>query len=192
MIDTLTWAQPVMDALVPEVQRRLPKLQGKSFGIATIHRPSNVDDPHALQEVITFLQDVAIYCPIALPAHPRLQKALDASSLLRRSNPSPLLIIPPMDYLRFITFMRASAFILTDSGGIQEEAVLLRKRCFTLRRNTERPSTVESGSNILIDPNKEADRQIVIDYAKDPKPPHIEIPPFWDGKAGKRIIDKLS
>lgn len=87
--------------------------------------------------------------------------------------------------------LNVARFVITDSGGIQEEATFLKKRCFTLRKNTERPSTIESGSNVLIDIDKEEDRNKVLDFAKNPKDPQVTIPPLWDGKAGERIIEIL-
>jgi UDP-N-acetylglucosamine 2-epimerase (non-hydrolysing) len=100
-------------------------------------------------------------------------------------------VIEPLGYLDFIRQMMGAAFILTDSGGIQEEAVLLNKRCFTLRKNTERPITIECGSNVLIDIDKPEDRQKVLDYAEHPIPIDVKIPALWDGKAGERIADIL-
>ncbi len=193
MIDTLMRTALATVKLEDVIQGNLPRLfeyLGGKYSIATIHRPSNVDDPAILERVIFFLSEVAKNCPIILPAHPRLRKALERNGY-RDDGRGPLWIVDTMDYFKFISFMRAAVIIITDSGGIQEEATYLKKKCFTLRRNTERPATIESGSNTLIDESKESDRQLVLDYAKNPVPPTVTIPEMWDGKAGKRIVDTL-
>lgn len=191
MIDTLIRNHQKISILGKIVKDRLPKLPGNRFAIATLHRPSNVDDPTVLRRVMDFLKSVAEKCPIALPAHPRLKKALVEIDYSVENFGHPLLILPPLDYLSFIGFMEVSSFILTDSGGIQEEATFLKKRCFTLRRNTERPSTVDSGSNVLIDPEKESDKELVLEFAEHPKKINVNLPKEWDGKAGERIAEAL-
>ena len=178
MIDTLI-------RMMPAIAEHPVPLPQEAFAIATIHRPSNVDDPAVLRQVLSFLSDVGAACPILLPAHPRLRQALEGIAFPLES--ASIQIIEPMAYLAFLHAMQHAAFILTDSGGIQEEAVLLQKCCFTLRRNTERPSTIESGSNVLIDPSLPSDRAVVLSYAENPLPPIIAIPPLWDGAAGGRI-----
>lgn len=181
MIDTLVRMMPMIER--ESFSKDIPK----KFGIATIHRPSNVDDPAVLEQVMQFLQEVGTRCPIVLPVHPRLQHALK-----QRSFGNAILFVDPLPYVAFLHWMQHAAFILTDSGGIQEEAVLLGKRCFTLRRNTERPSTIESGSNVLIDPAKPEDRKKVIEFATHPTEITVKIPEKWDGRAGERIAELLS
>ncbi len=190
MIDTLVRLQPVLRQLSPLIQSKAEEFPGGKIALATLHRPSNVDNPVTLRKVMRFIEDTAKECPVMLAAHPRLQQALEAVEL-DTSNKIPLLIVPPMGYLEFLGWMQHVSFILTDSGGIQEEATFLGKRCFTLRRNTERPSTIDSGSNILINPESEYDRQIVLDFAKHPRDPQVKVPELWDGKAGERIADVL-
>lgn len=193
MIDTLQRTKPIWTKLSKEIEeKQRPKLEQKKFAMATIHRPSNVDDPATLKRVVQFLQQVSQHCPVTLAAHPRFQLAVQSIDFSDSEDDSPLLFTQPMDYFSFIALMKASACIITDSGGIQEEAVLLGKRCFTLRKNTERPSTIHSGSNVLIDSDTAADRENVFDFAKNPHDPDITIPEFWDGKAGERIVDILA
>ncbi|MDB4978589.1 MAG: UDP-N-acetylglucosamine 2-epimerase [Candidatus Peribacteria bacterium] len=188
MIDTLIRNQTCIDEVEQGVPVDLSEIASKKFAIATIHRPSNVDSPNALARVIDFLQEVAQSCPIILPAHPRLQNALGATIRSLKN----IQLVDPLAYWSFLRLMKASAFILTDSGGIQEEATFLQKKCFTLRKNTERPSTIDSGSNTLIDLEKESDRQLILDFAKSPHQPIMTIPEFWDGKAGERILSNLA
>lgn len=192
MIDTFLRMRPTIAKLETAILRKMPDLIGGKYAIATLHRPSNVDNPDALRRVMELLLEVARSCPVTVPAHPRLQRALDAIGFEQHADGPPLLILPdPLPYLEFLAFLSRSAFILTDSGGIQEEAVLLGKRCFTLRRSTERPSTIAAGSNVLIDPDKMEDRAAVLAFAKKPVDPAITVPEFWDGKTGARIVEEL-
>ncbi len=184
MIDTLIRMLPRIEA------SELPGSFEMPFGIVTLHRPSNVDDPVMLKKNLEFLSEVSERCPLVLPVHHRLRGMLDQTRL-ENTLPHTLRLIPAQPYMSFLRLVMASSFILTDSGGIQEEAVLLRKRCFTLRRNTERPVTIECGSNLLIDPSLSDDRQEVLAFAGNPHAPNIRTPEFWDGKAGERIVRLL-
>jgi UDP-N-acetylglucosamine 2-epimerase (non-hydrolysing) len=179
MIDTLVRMQPAIDrsAVPPNLPPR--------FAIATLHRPGNVDRPEDLERNLRFFGELSKRCPIVLPIHRRTQENIRRFNL--GSLPSSITVLEPLGYIEFLSLIRRSAFILTDSGGIQEEATFLRKKCFTLRLNTERPSTVESGSNTLIDLNKESDRHAVLSFASSPDVPSVIVPPLWDGKAGERI-----
>ncbi len=188
MIDTLIRMMPEIDAA------ELPISLPERFAVATLHRPSNVDNPEYLREIVGFLGKINHTLPIVFPMHPRFRQMIlkpDSEStevhLLKISYP-----IDPLGYLQFLHLLKNAEFVLTDSGGIQEEAVLLGKRCFTMRRNTERPSTILSGSNILIDPNVSADRENVLSFAKNPVTPKITIPEKWDGKTGERIAEILT
>jgi UDP-N-acetylglucosamine 2-epimerase (non-hydrolysing) len=192
MIDTLL-------RMMPAVQSRANSLEllwDLPFALATLHRPSNVDDPAALRANIAFLAEVAAAGPqVLLVCHHRLKAALESSGITpaweTAHTHEGIRMVEPFPYLQFIRAAQLSAFVLTDSGGLQEEAVLLGKRCFTLRRNTERPSTIESGSNVLVDPAVPADRERVLAFAAKPEDPAVRIPPLWDGNAGARIIDAL-
>lgn len=184
MIDTLLTMLPLVD------REGLPPGIAGRFAVATLHRPSNVDDAAALGRNLAFLQEISDLIPIVFPVHHRTKAALERFKLHSMISPRTH-IIDALGYVPFLKACKESAFILTDSGGIQEEAVLLQKKCFTMRRNTERPITILAGSNTLIDPAKEADRQQVLDYAEHPVSPTIQTPPFWDGQTGKRIVDIL-
>jgi UDP-N-acetylglucosamine 2-epimerase (non-hydrolysing) len=185
MIDTLVRMRPAI-AREPLVE----EAKNGPFAIATLHRPSNVDDPIILASVLRFLGEVGEQCPVLLPVHHRLDARLDEFDL-EGAVLSGLRLIEPLAYLPFLRAVEAAAFVLTDSGGIQEEATFLGKRCFTLRRNTERPSTVESGSNVLVDPAVDADRRAVLRYAANPVAPQVRVPPLWDGQTGERIVDRI-
>ena len=186
MIDTLIRMGPLI------AKQELPAGLPKQFGVITLHRPSNVDDAGTLRSVIEFLNEVASYTDLVLPVHHRLKNSLDKFDLRRLVSPA-IHLIDAQGYLPFLKMLRDCSFILTDSGGIQEEAVLMQKRCFTLRRNTERPATLESGSNVLINPAIPGDRAYVLGFAQSTRMslPIVAIPEFWDGKAGERILEVL-
>lgn len=181
----------VGNTMIDTLLRMLPALHQphsalfSNAAIVTLHRPSNVDTPEALQRNVQFLQQVSDCIPVVLPLHHRTAAALKKYAL---TLPKSVHVMEPMGYLEFLAACRACTFIVTDSGGIQEEAVLLRKKCFTLRKNTERPSTIESGSNTLIDLENASERALVLEYAKNPVAPHVQVPKLWDGKAGERIL----
>jgi UDP-N-acetylglucosamine 2-epimerase (non-hydrolysing) len=184
MIDTLSRMMPVVGSLpLPE------SFADERFAIVTLHRPSNVDNPVVLERLMTFLNDLSADISLILPVHPRLRQALEQSKKIVPGD--NVLLVDPLGYIEFIRLIQGAAFILTDSGGIQEEATFLGKRCFTLRRNTERPSTIDSGSNILINPDSAYDRQLVFDWAKYSPVLTVKTPPLWDGRTGKRIADIL-
>ncbi|MDD5054964.1 MAG: UDP-N-acetylglucosamine 2-epimerase (non-hydrolyzing) [Candidatus Peribacteraceae bacterium] len=185
MIDTLVRMQPAIDraAVPPHLPRR--------FAIATLHRPSNVDRPEDLERNLRFIAEVSTRCPVVLPLHRRTQQNIRRFDLSACLVPS-VTVIDPLGYIEFLALIKRASFILTDSGGMQEEATFLRKKCFTLRLNTERPSTIESGSNTLIDLTKGTDRTTVLDFAAASGDPAVIVPPLWDGKAGERILAALS
>lgn len=185
MIDTLVRMLPLV--------RTSPLPQGlpKAYAIATLHRPSNVDSPASLKKSLEFLGEVSTYCPLVFPLHRRTQAAIEAAGL-KDLIPSTITLIDPLGYIEFLALVSHAAFVLTDSGGIQEEATFLGKKCFTLRKNTERPSTVRSGSNTLIDLDDIGDQNTVLSFAKKPRDPTVLIPSLWDGKAGERIAEVLA
>ncbi len=180
MIDTLIRMLPVIERTV--VEMKLPE----QFGIVTLHRPSNVDTKEALTSALRFIAAVSTHCPLVLPLHHRTKRSIETHELFDLL-PSSVLLSKPLSYLAFLHILKRSSFIITDSGGVQEEATFLQKRCFTLRRNTERPSTIDSGSNILIDEKNTSDVDRVLAFAADPKAPTVRIPALWDGHTGERI-----
>ena len=140
MIDTLIRMMPIIQSTV------LPLILPESYGVATLHRPSNVDSPKELGLAIDFLSQVSTRIPILLPLHRRTQSAIDAYGL-RKKIPTTVRVIDPLGYVEFLALVSRASVVITDSGGLQEESTFLQKKCFTLRHNTERPSTIESGSN---------------------------------------------
>jgi len=166
----------------------------KEYVIATLHRPTNVDDPARLAGLLDALRSLAEAIPVILPVHPRTAARIDSIS----SNESGavvskgrLSIVPPLGYLDFLGLMDAARLVLTDSGGVQEETTALGVRCLTLRDNTERPITISEGTNRLIgsDPNA------ILPAAREAlatAPPAPREPALWDGRAGERIAAILA
>ena len=183
MIDTLIRMQGAIK------RAELPSGIPSRYAVVTLHRPSNVDDPAMLTKNLEFFLELSKKIPLLLPVHHRLKAKLESHPLHERITAS-LCLLPAQPYLPFLKLVTGARFILTDSGGIQEEAAFLQKRCFTLRKNTERPVTVESGSNILVDITEKQDRANVMEAAEGAEP-YVTIPPLWDGKAGKRIVELL-
>ncbi|MHA2182875.1 MAG: non-hydrolyzing UDP-N-acetylglucosamine 2-epimerase [Promethearchaeota archaeon] len=157
-----------------------------SYGLITIHRPSNVDKKKDLENVIKIINEIGTKTKVVFPIHPRTQKNLKKFNLEEKLNNPNIIITKPLGYLEFLNLIMNSKFILTDSGGIQEEASYLDIPILTLRSNTERPVTIEEGTNTLIGIDILKLRQhldnILLDSYKKGKP--IEL---WDGKASQRI-----
>lgn len=164
-------------------------LSERTFGVLTLHRPANVDDPPTLKGIFTGLAEIAPALPIVFPAHPRTQARIRESGLVL---PPGVTMIEPLGYRDFLQLWRHARMVLTDSGGLQEETTALGIPCLTLRENTERPITIEQGTNRLVgtDPQRilEASREILsADQALVPR-----LPPLWDGRAAERIAAALA
>ena len=165
-------------------------LKPREYAALTLHRPANVDDEATLKKIFAILAKIGKSISIVFPCHPRTHKRLKEFGLLNNINKDSLKIIEPIGYLDFLKLQSESKFVLTDSGGIQEETTYMRIPCITLRENTERPVTVEAGSNTLtgIDKAKilDAVNQIISGNYKAGS-----VPELWDGQAAKRIVDVL-
>jgi UDP-N-acetylglucosamine 2-epimerase (non-hydrolysing) len=177
MVDTLL--ANLDRALASDILSRLGLTPG-GYGLVTLHRPANVDDPEVLRPLLSALDEVARLCPLVLPAHPRAAQQLRHGGMSERVQ-----VIEPAGYLDFIALEASARLVLTDSGGVQEETTVLGVPCLTLRDNTERPITVTEGTNQLVgrDPERIVSAaQTVLDC-----PPGRQAPALWDGHAGERI-----
>ncbi len=148
---------PMIDALrraLPEIDRRARPRPGEA--VVTLHRPSNVDDPRKLAAWCRALAGLAAHLPVRFAVHPRTRARLEAGALGERLERAGVVVTEPLAYVDFLARVRAARIVLTDSGGIQEEAAFLGVPCLTLRTTTERPLTVERGTNRLIgdDPSR--------------------------------------
>jgi UDP-N-acetylglucosamine 2-epimerase (non-hydrolysing) len=184
MIDTLIRLLP--KAKTPEggLEKKLPK---ENYALVTLHRPSNVDDPENLKKILTTLNNISMDIPVIFPIHPRTRQRISDFGLSISGNGN-LYIIDPLGYLEFLVLQKNACVVITDSGGIQEETTYLGVPCLTIRENTERPVTVELGTNILVGQDIERlqseVRAILSGNAKKGT-----IPPLWDGKASERIAE---
>jgi UDP-N-acetylglucosamine 2-epimerase (non-hydrolysing) len=162
-----------------------------NYATLTLHRPSNVDVPEVLRGIVEVMLELSRTLPIVWPIHPRASKMLAHSGLLAPIDCNPdFKLIDPLGYLDMLTLNRRARMILTDSGGLQEEATVLGVPCITLRQNTERPVTVEVGANRLAG-NKPDGIRAAIQSVLDGKRSTIRIPELWDGKAAVRIAEVL-
>ena len=163
------------------------KLEERKYFLVTLHRPSNVDDPEKLNSILSAIEEASVDFPIVFPVHPRTKHIMDQFNISKKK----LITIDPQGYLEFIYLIQHSKGIITDSGGITEEATMLNIPCLTLRNSTERPETITIGTNELIGEDlsklKTYLKKIISgDWKKG------VAPPFWDGQTSERIVESLS
>ncbi len=189
MIDTLEFNRKKADASTILTDRGLTPGE---YVVVTLHRPSNVDDPQVFGRILDALDEVQADLPIIFPMHPRTRNNIEKMGLGDRiEGMRQLRILEPLGYLEFLKLLADAAAVLTDSGGIQEETTILRTACLTIRENTERPVTIEQGTNQLVG----TDTQKILDAyrAVRANPPTDLAPPEkWDGKAAERIAEVLA
>ena len=178
------------------------KINQGDYALLTLHRPSNVDDKRTFKNILEALKEVSKRIPILFPAHPRTQKQVKAFGYEKyfnflEMNPkntvklrNSINLSGPLSYVEFLNLMANSKLVYTDSGGIQEETTILGIPCLTIRENTERPVTIEEGTNILVGSDREkiAEESYKILKGKGKKG---RIPKLWDGKAARRIVNIL-
>jgi UDP-N-acetylglucosamine 2-epimerase (non-hydrolysing) len=184
MIDTVIRLLP---------QARMPDLEGIStdgYILVTLHRPSNVDDPGMLLQLLHALGEISELCQVVFPVHPRTRKRIERFQSFH-SQQKNIMLTEPLGYLEFLALQQNAKMVITDSGGIQEETTYLGVPCLTLRENTERPVTVDVGTNRLIGSDlKLLKREAEKVLAGITKPGGI--PDLWDGHAGERIAEILT
>jgi UDP-N-acetylglucosamine 2-epimerase (non-hydrolysing) len=179
MIDAL---RSVRDPIVSAQLMKRYDLESKRFAVATFHRPSNVDVAESLEQVVQVLEGLAVGRHIVFPIHPRTQNRLSDKQLQRLQKNERILVIEPMAYAQFVNLVANAEFVVTDSGGIQEETSYLGTPCLTLRETTERPITTIIGTNMLVSFD---DVLLHADLLRDRKWPSQTIP-LWDGETSHR------
>jgi UDP-N-acetylglucosamine 2-epimerase (non-hydrolysing) len=184
MIDTLVRLLP---KALKHFDRYRSIVAGKPYGLVTLHRPPNVDDPATLASILSALDEISSEVALLFPVHPRTRQRLESHGAARNAG---LHLLEPLGYLDNLALQRNAAFVITDSGGIQEESTFLGVPCLTVRENTERPVTVALGTNTLVGRDMErlkAEVQAIL-AGKGKKG---QIPPSWDGHAAERIADVI-
>ena len=199
MIDSLVHCYDLLDR--SPLNGPLAALNGAPYFLATIHRPSNVDDPAKLSQVLEILESASEMAPLFFVTHPRTRdrlrrvkagdRLIDINDDIPTIQSSIIYLLPSLPYLDFLRMMANCKAVLTDSGGIQEETTFLRIPCLTMRKNTERPVTIELGTNQLVGLEREpiiaSLHRIMSGARRD-----ASTPPLWDGHAAERVVDILS
>ncbi|MBZ0151228.1 MAG: UDP-N-acetylglucosamine 2-epimerase (non-hydrolyzing) [Planctomycetes bacterium] len=182
MIDSLV--QHLDAARRCDVVARLA-LPASGYGVVTLHRPSNVDDPATLAGILGALREISRDLPLVFPCHPRTAGQLD-----RAGGAAGLKVIEPLGYIEFLALVANSKLVLTDSGGLQEETTYHRIPCLTIRDNTERPITITQGSNVLAGTDPRRLVTLAREALAQPRQSR-PVPALWDGKTADRIVDVL-
>jgi UDP-N-acetylglucosamine 2-epimerase (non-hydrolysing) len=196
----------MIDSLLAAVERAVPagatleaagasaafrNAAAKGFGLVTLHRPSNVDDPKRLREVLETLAEIAERLPLVFPLHPRTREAAKRAGLMPLLEGVRVFAGEPLGYLAIVGLMREAKVVITDSGGVQEETTALGVPCLTVRPNTERPITIEEGTNTLVGTDPVALLKAV-DEVLAGGGRQGRVPRFWDGHAAERIADRVA
>jgi UDP-N-acetylglucosamine 2-epimerase (non-hydrolysing) len=189
----------IADALREHEQRardlavwRRWNLEAGRYAAATIHRPANVDDPKSLAECLDILRELGRRMPVVFPMHPRTRRRAEEYELLQElQGIAGVIVCEPLDYLEFLSVLTGARLVLSDSGGIQLEASLLDLPCLTLRETTERPMTIEGGTNTLVGRDLKLLAQL-FDRILEGRYKKAQIPPYWDGHTAERIAAILA
>jgi UDP-N-acetylglucosamine 2-epimerase (non-hydrolysing) len=186
MIDTLLRLRPAARRSKIREQLRLEK---RGYALLTLHRPSNVDHEDDLRKFATMLETIAASIPVVFPVHPRTIQSAQRFGIW---NPPPagLRLIEPLGYMDFLKLQEDARFIMTDSGGVQEESTVLGVPCLTLRENTERPATIRFGTNRLVGTDPVRILKQVQRLLRGDVPPR-RVPPLWDGRSAQRLLKVL-
>jgi UDP-N-acetylglucosamine 2-epimerase (non-hydrolysing) len=166
-------------------------LATSGFAVVTMHRPANVDEPRSLADLLEILRRVSERLPLVWPIHPRTRASIDRLGLAERLRGVPIHCLPPQGYLEMVGLLSQARLALTDSGGVQEETTALGVPCLTMRPNTERPITVEQGTNTLV-PRDPAVVLALVDTILKDGGKRGRVPEYWDGHAAERIADHLA
>ena len=187
MVDTLLRFRD--KAARSDVVERLGVVAGE-YAVLTLHRPRNVDTREAFAGLLDAFAEIAGRVPVVYPMHPRSRRTLTEAGLLERAEAtSGLMMTGPLGYLDFIELEARARFVMTDSGGVQEETTVLGVPCLTLRPNTERPVTITEGTNTLIGTDPDAITEAAAGILDEGYKLSGRLPELWDGHASERIAD---
>lgn len=193
----------VGNVMIDTLRRMLPKARSRrglqshglapgGYGVVTLHRPSNVDDPAVLGRLLDVLVEVSRCIPLVFPVHPRTRQRMEQHAVWQRlPDGARILVLPPIGYVDLLEFTSQAKVIVTDSGGLQEEATALGVPCLTMRFNTERPVTVSEGTSTLVGNDPHALRE-QLDAVLKGSYKRGTCPELWDGRAADRIANILA
>mgnify|MGYP002778754571 CR=1 FL=1 len=168
-------------------------LNEKDYAVLTLHRPSNVDEKEVFAGLLDALEAIGERLPVIFPVHPRTRQNIEKFGFSERVGRSNIKLVEPLGYLDFMNLYSGARLVLTDSGGLQEETTALGIPCLTLRENTERPITIEMGTNRLVGTNPEKITATAFKIlASGAQTKDKKIPPLWDGRAAERICHELA
>ena len=154
----------------------------------TFHRPSNVDRPETVVQIANEILEVSQKIPVVFPIHPRTRESMrNAGVLAKLENAKNVMLLEPLGYIDFMSLLSNATFMVSDSGGIQEETSYLGVPCFTVRTTTERPITLGMGSNSLIGISQISESALV----PMPERTAVKVPKFWDGHTAQRVTESL-
>jgi UDP-N-acetylglucosamine 2-epimerase (non-hydrolysing) len=190
MIDSLLTFKDKADASTVLEQLGFRTRAGgiSDYALLTLHRPANVDNMDAFLGIMAGISELAVDCPVVFPVHPRTRGRIREFGLDRSFGPN-IILTDPVGYLDFLCLMKHATLVVTDSGGVQEETTCLGIPCVTVRENTERPVTVESGTNIIAGTGAERIKEAIRRQTGMQRSGGA--PPKWDGQAAVRILDEL-
>ncbi|MGI9055780.1 MAG: UDP-N-acetyl glucosamine 2-epimerase, partial [Pyrinomonadaceae bacterium] len=166
-------------------------LTENEYAVTTLHRPSNVDDKQVFTGLLDALVAISEKIPVIFPVHPRTRNNIEKFGFAEQVERSNIKLINPLGYLDFMRLYSGAKLVLTDSGGLQEETTALGIPCLTLRENTERPITIELGTNQLVGMNPAKIKQAAFEILENTSKTDKQIPPLWDGHAAERICESL-
>jgi UDP-N-acetylglucosamine 2-epimerase (non-hydrolysing) len=194
MIDTLLNnlknAMPFSEVLKKYGASQVEQIEEKNYALLTMHRPSNVDDKKVLTRVLETIVEISQKLPVIFPVHPRTEKMIEKFGLIEKLKSGNITCLPPLPYLEILGLMSSAKVVLTDSGGLQEETTALGVPCITLRESTERPITVDEGTNVIVG----SDYDKIISSLNDVLETggkSGQVPEKWDGRAAERIVQKI-
>ncbi|MCU1289218.1 MAG: UDP-N-acetylglucosamine 2-epimerase [Acidobacteria bacterium] len=189
MIDSLFYS---LELAKKSAVRENLGLKENRYAVTTLHRPSNVDEAGVFENLLDALSRVSEHLPVIFPAHPRTKANIAKFGFAEKVENSGIKLIDPLGYLDFLRLYSGARLVLTDSGGLQEETTALGVPCLTLRENTERPITIEMGTNVLVgtDSGKITNAAFRI-LSGETVSENKKIPPLWDGRAAERICNSL-
>ena len=182
MIDTLVRLMPLAEARWPDLHSRFGF---DRFALVTLHRPNNVDDHSGLNEIVSALNEASDNVPVIFPVHPRTRQKIAEYGISMNDG---VRLTDPIGYVDFLALQMHAVVVVTDSGGVQEETTFLGVPCLTVRPNTERPVTITTGTNQLVERNREAIVSAIRSALARTRNVATRRPELWDGKAAERIV----